>query len=705
MADAPYSLEEIEEQLDIHLDPVLSSRRTAAGPARGLALFTREQQNFVLSWVEIISRSNSEMAYQFAVFAPKALESLEDSLIEKWVVQVMDVYDRTGLYAAIDAIKAVDGFIQRENEKITGFPLEEIIGMLEIFVRGLAGRALKIEFNQQAFTDTESLFLPEIITAFPDRQGNFDLYKAMSVYLWAQNWFGTFRRDIQQYCDRFSDPHKALAHWQTLERLRLNHCIAKELPGVYRVIERLSERTGVALVPDGWEPWSRALAQANASVEDSLSLIRQVYNSPVNAVLCYQGEMQLQKVQAVRNERLARDKALLQSIIAQLEQDAKPDEARALAHAGKPAKINPLDDNMHLDEMEFEMQIVGQAIKPPEDAQGLIRSIMQDLGEIPDEYLFAAGDGGYRLSKEKEEKSKDVWAGTYHEEGAFLYNEWDYKRRHYRKNWCVLREMDVVPKSEDFVKATLVKYAGFVKSLRNTFEIFRGDDKILRKQAMGDDIDIDAMVEGFGDMAHGLEVSDRMFRRRHKVERNIAVMFMVDMSGSTDGWINEAERESLVLLAESLETLGDQYAIYGFSGMTRKRCEIFRVKRFDEPYTLAVKQRIAGIKPQDYTRMGVAIRHLTELLRQVEARTKILITLSDGKPDDYDSYRGTYGIEDTRQSLIEAKRDGIHSFCITIDKEGEDYLPHMYGPANYILIDEVRKLPLKVSDIYRKLTS
>ena len=131
---------------------------------------------------------------------------------------------------------------------------------------------------------------------------------------------------------------------------------------------------------------------------------------------------------------------------------------------------------------------------------------------------------------------------------------------------------------------------------------------------------------------------------------------MVDVSGSTKGWINDAERESLVLLCEALEILGDRYAIYGFSGMTRKRCELYRIKRIDEHYNQEVKARIAGIQPQDYTRMGVTIRHLTRLFKDIDARTQLLITLSDGKPDDYDGYRGEYGIEDTRQALVEAKR-------------------------------------------------
>ena len=139
--------------------------------------------------------------------------------------------------------------------------------------------------------------------------------------------------------------------------------------------------------------------------------------------------------------------------------------------------------------------------------------------------------------------------------------------------------------------------------------------------------------------------------------------------------------------------------------MTRKRCELYRIKRFDDAYDDQVKARIAGIRPQDYTRMGVTIRHLTKLLQAGEARTRLLVTLSDGKPDDYDGYRGEYGIEDTRQALIEARRAGVHPFCITIDRAAREYLPRMYGEASYTLVSEVNKLPSKVSEIYRRLTT
>jgi nitric oxide reductase NorD protein len=180
---------------------------------------------------------------------------------------------------------------------------------------------------------------------------------------------------------------------------------------------------------------------------------------------------------------------------------------------------------------------------------------------------------------------------------------------------------------------------------------------------------------------------------------------VIDMSGSTKGWINDAEREALVMLCEALEALGDRYAIYGFSGMTRRKCEVFRIKRFEESYGDTVRSRIAGIEAQDYTRMGAAIRHLTGVLNGIDARTRLLVTLSDGRPDDFsDNYRGEYGIEDTRQALLEAHRSGVKPFCITIDREARDYLPHMYGAVSWTLVQDVAKLPLKVAEIYARLT-
>ena len=283
----------------------------------------------------------------------------------------------------------------------------------------------------------------------------------------------------------------------------------------------------------------------------------------------------------------------------------------------------------------------------------------------------------------------------------FCYNEWDHATQKYRKDWCKLNEITIEGIDNNFIQETLNKHRGLLKNLNRTFEALRQDEKKLKKQNYGDDIDLDAFIDAYIDLKQGKEIDEKLFTKLNKVERNVAVMFMIDMSGSTSGWINKMEKESLVLLCQSLEILGDTYGIYGFSGKTRNHCEIYKIKDFNEKYDKSVKDRICNIQAMDYTRMGASIRHLTMLLNNVEAKTKLLITLSDGKPDDVDGYRGTYGIEDTKKALIEARFQGIHTYCITIDEEAMDYLPYMYGKSNFAVINQVNKLPLKVSDIYK----
>lgn len=698
----------LEERLDIFLDPVLSSRRTAVGLARNLASYARLQQEFVLSWVEVISRNNGEMAYQFAAYAPQVLDAMDEAGAEAWIIHFMDVYDKTGLYPGISALQDIESFIRRSEQQATGVLFEEVVGVLEPFVHGLSGRKLKFDIDEVHYTDTETLFLPDVVAEFDSKRENFSLFKAIAVHQWAQCWFGTYRAAVLEQLLALEDA-QTLDYYFCLETIRLDACVGRELPGLHREITQLRNRLGQSLVPPQWQELVAPLTQTQAKSTDSLALLPKVCHLPLAAPLFYQGVMRLDRVSTVLAARAENERQAFQVMLAKIADEVNKSQANLAEVPREEPSFGVVQDDEQdpAEQKDLQITVEGQPVAPPPDAQALMSSIIQDFGEIPPEYLVAAGDGGYKqaLEEKQQDKSKDVWKGTYHEEGAFLYNEWDFKRRHYRKNWCVLRELDVVAQSVQFHDATMIKYGGLVKSIRRTFEIFRGEDKVLKKQPSGDEVDIDALVEAYADAKTGIEVSDRLFAKKHKEDRNIAVMFMVDMSGSTKGWINDAEREALILLCEALETLGDQYAIYGFSGMTRKRCEVFRIKQFDEAYDNTVKGRICGIKPQDYTRMGVTIRHLSKLLLAVEARTKMLITLSDGKPDDYDAYRGDYGIEDTRQALIEAKRNGIHPFCITIDTEASDYLPHMYGAVNYTVIDEVRKLPLRVSDIYRKLTT
>lgn len=706
MARRQLTHDEIEPRLDLWLETEFTFHAVAP-VAHSLAQLARDEQDFVLSWIKRIASTHVTLAFHFAKRAPDLIRRLDPRAIEAWAIRLCDTYDRAGIYAALSAAEQADAYAHASPTHAEGALFDDVAGVLGNFVHGLSGRKLAIEQGDALYTDGEKIVLPAIASRFPEREDNFKLLKAMVALLWAQTRFGTLRADLTAACAAYPHPERALHQFNALETLRLTARLGRELPGLHRDIVRLKTQAGDAL-PAAWQTLADRVTAADARVEDSLALLDAAYRLPDFAAWCYQGELRPDAIAIARAARVEKEKARLRIRLAQmLEEHAATgvadDHARRLATPDVEA--TPRDEDGVLD---FEITLDGAPLPPPEDVKQLLTSVWLDFGEIPPEHLTPAGDGEYdpRLVFDQPDDPDTVWQGTYHEEGAELYPEWDHGRQHYRKNWCVMREKSVPPVYDDFYRETLARHAGLIKHLRRKFEALRDENRFEKRQTQGDEIDLDALVEALADARDGREMSDRLFVRMHRAERNIAVAFLVDMSGSTKGWINEAEREALILLCEALELLGDRYAIYGFSGTTRKRCELFRIKTFDEAYSDEVKARISGIRPQEYTRMGFALRHMTKLLNRVDAKTRVLVTLSDGRPDDYfDVYRGQYGVEDTRMALLEAARTGIHPFCITLDREARDYLPYMYGAARYIIIDDVRQLPVKVTDIYRRITT
>ena len=704
MSLPPFTYDEIEERLDdlfIEVDESVINHLTQ---------FDIQTQDTLLELVSKANSTNSGLAYQLCLRLERAVALMEIDTIEMWLDQAIDAFDNKGLYSAIEIFDQLESIASHAKQKLTGIAFEEVCNMLEHFVMGLNGRKLKIEIDKKSYTDTETIFIPNMLNQYTEKEDNFQLYKCIVVNLWAQNWFGTWRHDLIETFSTYEDPVLAENWFHVLETIRLDYKIKNELPGIHRQMQRLntlSDNTSIHEISLSIAPHK---ISENSSAEDSLQLVSKVIHLPLPKLHSYAASINAEQVGLIREARIIKEKDLFRNVIAKLvdekdkqENDSESNNENDGEHTITAEKLP--DPNMP-EGFIYELQLDGDPIEPPDGVESLISSIIQDIGDIPDDYLVAAGDGNYKiLPDENSTTGSDVWTGTYHEEGAFLHKEWDYRRQRYKKNWCALREVEITSGSTKFIEETLSKYSGLVKNIRRTFEILRGEDKTLKKQPYGDDIDIDALVEAWADTASGLEMSENIFTKMHKEERNIAVIFMVDMSGSTKGWINDAERESLILLCEALETLGDRYAIYGFTGNTRKRCEVYPVKTFEDQYDDKTKGRISNIEPKDYTRLGVFIRHFNQMFEAVEAKTKILITLSDGKPEDYDGYRGEYGIEDTRVALLESRQQGIHPFCITIDKEGRDYLKTMYGTASYVVIDDVAQLPLKVADIYRNITS
>ncbi len=660
-----------------------------------------DERRLMLDWTRRIASTQIPLAYEFTTCVMQQLHQLDPELVESWALNTMDAYDRSGLQAAMALVRDVEQFHHYRREREFGVRLEEQQSVLRHFVHGLSGRRLEIKSSDgTVWCDSETIYLPPVLINFDDKEQNFHLYKVMVALLWAQTSFGGFRL-VLDALQRLS-PHE-LTQFDCLERLRLEAKIARELPGLHRHLVSLKGSCATEERQSPWQDIIVQLSEAQTTVEDSLALLKQYPELAPLSPPPFQFTSDAAAVATTMAARIEREKARFKVSLNELLR-GKTNETN---EGGTPQLTQQRkEDSSQPEGFNIELQLDGKPLPPPENMKQLLSSIIIDFGEVPPDYLIPAGAGDYdpKLLNELEQDPDAVWQGTYHEEGAFLYDEWDHGRQHYRKNWCAVREKPVPQVDDGFVANTRHKYHSLIKQLRKSFEAMRDEDRLLKRQADGDEVDLDALVEALADSSDGSEMSSRLFTRMHRADRNIAVLFMVDMSGSTKGWINEAEKESLILLCEALESLGDRYAIYGFSGVSRKRCEIYTVKAFDDLYDEAVRARISGIEAKDYTRMGFAIRHLSQILNQTESKTRLLITLSDGKPDDYSDYKGDYGIEDTHRALLEAKRTGIHPYCITIDEMARDYLPQMYGPAAYTVVEKVEELPQKVADIYRRLT-
>jgi len=693
------------DELGQRLDEVLfasHSHRSAARIAEGLEELSRDRQERVLHWASVAAGTYAEIGYQIATLAPRAFALLDDAGFDAWALAGLDAFDRQGGRAAMELLRDIDGFRATRSGALPVAKFSEVEARLSRFIQGLSGRPLSLSADQEAgaaaWTDSETIHLPARLSSLPHTEANRSLYKVLAVILWAQTRFGTFgsaRIDLAAALAPWretADHARALRWLAVLEAVRLEAKIAVDLPGLAAEIAAMRGPWPALL-----EPAVARLSRPAASLADTLAVLSECMAGSEDApLLPHQVKIDPAAALRVRDARVARDKQVLSRAINALK-----------GSAGRPGPRDETMAQLAADSAAAEVSLAAAALAlalPPE-ARAAAQSLLQDLGEVPPECLVPAGPGAWQAT----ERVVDMAGGegmSGQREPDRRYDEWDYRRKAYRKDWCHLYETEVAPGDADYVGEVKRRHAGLIRQIRRRFETLRGEDRILGRQPEGEELDLDAVVDAIADLNCGIESSVRLFRRRIRNERSLAAMFMVDMSGSTKGWVNDAEREALVMLCEALESLGDAYAIYGFSGWTRTRSDIYRIKRFDEAYDETVQARIAAVAAKDYTRMGVATRHLTQLLLRQPARHRLLVTLSDGRPDDYgDEYRGHYGIEDTRRALQEARQRGVRSYCITIDRHGPDYLAHMYGASHYTVLDDVKKLPLKIADIYRRLVS
>ena len=287
--------------------------------------------------------------------------------------------------------------------------------------------------------------------------------------------------------------------------------------------------------------------------------------------------------------------------------------------------------------------------------------------------------------------------------------EWDWKRQRLLPDHCRIVPMLAADAQSCELPGHLRRTA---KRLRNLFQALAPARVWHQRQPDGQEVDLDAYLRYAADRAAGQAIGgDALYREMRAGARDLACLLLADLSLSTDTWIDDHHRvidvirDSLFLFAESLSATGDRFGMYGFSSRKRDPVRVHMLKDFAEGYGGRVRGRIQAIKPGYYTRMGAAIRYGSRLLSGQSAARRLLLLLSDGKPNDLDKYEGRYGIEDTRQAVLEARRLGLQPFCVTIDERANEYLPHLFGTAGYAVIRDPAELPKRLPALYAQLTA
>ena len=283
--------------------------------------------------------------------------------------------------------------------------------------------------------------------------------------------------------------------------------------------------------------------------------------------------------------------------------------------------------------------------------------------------------------------------------------EWDWRRRALLPDHCAVQCLVTQPQAP-FVPPPHLRATAH--RVRRRLEVLRAAPRNIKAQQSGDELDLDAWVRFQTEARGGVQHSDAppIYTRRERSERSLATLLLADLSLSTDAYatsdarVIDVIRDALYVFGEALAATGDAFEMLGFSSVRRQHVRIQHIKGFGERWGEPVRARVGALKPGFYTRMGAAVRDATRRLAARPERQRLLLVLTDGKPNDLDIYEGRYGLEDTRHAIQEARDAGLTPFCVTIDHEAHDYLPMLFGSNGYALVRQPQELTRRLTQAW-----
>jgi len=582
--------------------------------------------------------------------------------------------------------------------------------------------------------------------------------------------------DVIGVINSLANPLLAASLFILLEGIRIDACLAREFPGLAADFVRLGAAYAAHPPPaaadrpsesflealfmmsvggcyaETLEPRLRRIGRTLTRAVEALRSPRaDVYDS-ARFLLAYYGGLRLAQAHDA-GELSAEDLPALAleiggaTVIDPFDHMDEAASAASVADANADAESDAAEFAADLSEQEMRLSLDGPDEQPssagvpmtPEEIKALIEAGVRlritsarpsdeqaSLGLYITDLLGKLPAAAIRELREKIEagdaSAVTAWLLDRSSDKVHTYDEWDYKIEDYRRQWCRLSESPVSGDTGEYFNRVLTRSGELTSSLKREFQRLKPEQyRKVRGMEHGEEFDLAALVDAHADRRSHKPPSDRLYVARRREERDIATLFLLDMSASTDEPLPEAlqdetgERrvievlkDTLVVMSEVTEDIGDAYAVYGFSGHGRDNVEYYHVKAFGERLSAKVKARLGGLGPKRSTRMGTALRHSAAKIARVTARSKYLILLSDGFPQDFDygedRRSNVYGIQDTAKALQELESQGVRTFCITVDPAGNDYLRDMCPQSRYAVIKDISSLPEELAHIYQSLT-
>ena len=558
------------------------------------------------------------------------------------------------------------------------------------------------ETLDQPGRDGATVFLPDRIAVFPDRRLNEQLYR------WLAAWFAVqpvvaiddtdpLRRDLltlRRVCETST---RVVAQFPGLSETRTELASAlagarpqRPLPRIEREVEGIViELLGVGPPPTG-ELWTAVIGAGE--LPSGPPGYRTMLPCPLWGD-CWTRE-------AVRSGD-ADEEVQPPGAAEEADSDTRKRFA-SRQHDGQKNQRDPFILNRF--EKILAMAEMVDVDRPSDDSEDEdARRAADDLDELA--ISRRTGKPAARLRFDLDLPPEAIDAARLHD--GRLYPEWNYRSGSYMPDHCRVLTSDASEQGEGWEPDHGMRRR--IRQVRRQFEALRPRHEFLRAQPDGHDLDLDALVRARCDLRAGSGALDRVHLAMRPQGHDLAVTLLVDVSLSTDAWVDgyrvlDVEKEALLVLAHGLAACGDYHSILTFTSRRRSWVRLETVKAFDEPMNAQVERRIGALRPGYYTRIGTAVRHGAGELAVLPQRKKLLIVLTDGKPNDVDHYEGRFAIEDTRKAVQEARRLGVSVFGVTIDATAQSYFPTLFGRGGYSIVGNIKRLPAALPSLYRQLT-